>query len=79
MHIFNPIGQCSVITFIPQEKKKKKDDTGRGGAGGVVTRAFRRGKAEEQLNYSLQKKKKFATTNTLACADSGALFENLLA
>lgn len=77
MHIYNPIGQCSVITFIPEGKKKK--DTGRGRVSGVLTRVFRRGKAEEQLNYSLQKKKQFATTNTLACADRGALFENLLA
>lgn len=63
----------------PTEKKRKKMTQGGGGAGGVVTRAFSRGKVEEQLNYSLQKKKKFATTNTLACADSGALFEHLLA
>lgn len=62
-----------------RKKKKKKDDTGRGRAGGVVTRVFRRGRAKEQLNYSLQKKKKFATTNTLACTDRDALFEYLLA
>lgn len=38
-------------------RKKKKDDTGKGRVGGVVTCVFRRGKAEEQLNYSLQKKR----------------------
>lgn len=79
IYIILSVNAASSHSSHREKKKEKEDDTGRGRVGGVVTRVFRRGKAEEQLNYSLQKKKKFATTNTLACADSGALFENLLA